>query len=92
MNVTKILVRIDARIKLIEFESIAPVVEMSADIDDDDDPSACIEQLHKMVEKEWAKQAMQMIRFTRSRSKHKEDFDASSAETVASLKKLIANV
>lgn len=90
MKVKEIRVKIDQRIKIIEFESISPDVEMKAELEEGDDPAKCIAELYKLAEHEWAKQALKQIRWIRTRMSDKEQYDNLASHTMEALKKLLS--
>ncbi len=91
MNVNQITVKIDQRIKIMDFESFAPNVEMSATLNEKDDPKKCTEELFAMARQLWAKEAMKELRWNRSRSKEPELFSQLAETTVTALKKMMVD-
>jgi len=90
MQINEIQVTIDARIKIIEFESISPNITIKAKLDESDDPAKCTSELYRIAEREWAKQALRQVRWIRTRVTDKEKYDSLAQETMDALKKLIA--
>lgn len=91
MKVKTIRVKVDQRVKIMDFESFAPNVEMSADLDDDDNAETCIQNLFFIAKRMWAKEAMKELRWNRSRTKDVKAFDELAATTVTALKKMMVD-
>ena len=90
MKVNEISVTVNQRIQLMKFEGIAPVIQMTASLDNGDDPSKCTAELFTMARKNWAKEAMKQIRWYSHHVEDKEKFTSISQPVMLNLKKMAA--
>jgi len=91
MKTKEISVTISHNISIGKYEHVKPNFTISAEIEEGDDLDECVNTLHKVASKYWAKIALKELSWAASRrdSSTKHEFETTTKETRNQIKTLL---